>query len=193
MSSAVFPTLVGQGWSVIKTPRFATRVQRSVSGRELRAPDMPNPIWTFTLVFEYLPAADLNTLLGFFLSRQGAYDPFLFNDPNDNSVTAQPIGTGDGATTSFQLGRDLGGFWEPVTAPGNLIGVYANGIAQSGCEADPATGILTMPAPPAAGLAITADFTFYFRCRFVDDSNDFENFMQNLWRLQKLQFVSVLP
>jgi hypothetical protein len=29
------------------------------------------------------------------------------------------------------------------------------------------------------------------RCRFIDDRYDFENFMQRLWQLKKLTFISV--
>jgi hypothetical protein len=38
---------------------------------------------------------------------------------------------------------------------------------------------------------ITADFSYWFRCHFVDDSYDFENFMYRLWQLKKLTFISV--
>ncbi len=40
---------------------------------------------------------------------------------------------------------------------------------------------------------ITVDFTYYFRCRFVDDSYSFENFMFQLWQLKKLTFITVRP
>ena len=49
-----FPTLVGQGWSVKKTPTWQTRIQRAVSGRELRVLDYPYPLWQFELTFEAL-------------------------------------------------------------------------------------------------------------------------------------------
>ncbi|MBV9861882.1 MAG: DUF2460 domain-containing protein [Alphaproteobacteria bacterium] len=193
MSTAVFPSLIGQGWSVAKAPGFATRIQRAVSGRELRVLDMPSPLWTFTLTFTYLPVADLQTLMGFFLARQGAYDTFLFDDPSDDAVFAQQIGIGDGSTTVFQLGRGLGGFFEPIAAPNRVGAVYLNGIVQGGYRVDAGTGLVTFATAPDAGLSITVDFTYYFRCRFLDDASQFENFMQNLWQLQKLQFVSVLP
>ena len=52
--TAIFPAHPGLGWSDSKTPRFATRVQRAVSGRELRVLDQPNPIWTWTLTYSML-------------------------------------------------------------------------------------------------------------------------------------------
>jgi hypothetical protein len=45
--------------------------------------------------------------------------------------------------------------------------------------------------PPAT--AITATFTCAFNCRFLDDQEDFENFMNGLWRVQTLKFRMVKP
>ena len=85
--TAIFPTLPGLAWSVTKAPRFATRIQRAVNGRELRILDQPYPVWTWTLNYSLLrdkwdtrgPAGlgagydELRTLAGFFLQRQGAF------------------------------------------------------------------------------------------------------------------------
>jgi uncharacterized protein (TIGR02217 family) len=201
----VFPALPGLAWSVTKAPTFQTRIQRAVSGRELRALDYPYPLWQFTLVFAFLrdsPTAgfdELRTLMGFYLTCQGAYGTFLFQDPSDYQAVAQYIGTGDSSLGVFQLQRTLGtalpsgGFVEPIVAPNLVTAVYFDGIVQSSSSysVDPDTGLLTFGTPPATGLVITADFTYSFRCRFVDDSCDFENFMYRLWQLKKLAFISV--
>jgi uncharacterized protein (TIGR02217 family) len=200
----VLPVLSGQGWSVTKTPTFQTRIQRAVSGRELRALDYPYPLWQFTAVFNLLrdqPAAgynDLRTLMGFFMACNGAFATFLYDDPTDDNVTGQPIGIGDGSTNVFQLVRSFGGtigFIEPMPAPNVVSAIYFNGLVQSpaGYSVDPATGLVTFAAAPGSGVVIAADFTYYFRCRFVDDSYDFENFMYQLWQLKKLTFISVRP
>ena len=201
----IFPALPGLAWSVTKAPTFQTRVQRAVSGRELRALDYPYPLWQFTLVFAFLrdsPTAgfdELRTLMGFYLTCQGAYGTFLFQDPSDYQAVAQYIGTGDSSLAVFQLQRTLGtalpsgGFVEPIVAPNLVTAVYFDGIVQSSSSysVDPDTGLLTFGTPPATSLVITADFTYWFRCRFVDDSCDFENFMYRLWQLKKLAFISV--
>src|SRR5207248_7346462 len=140
--TAIFPSLPGLGWSVVKSPRFATRIQRAVNGRELRALDQPNPIWSWTLTYPLLrdkwdtrgPMGfgggigtgydELRTLAGFFLQQQGAFQPFLFDDPTDRSVTAQLLGTGDSSAIAFQLVRAMGNFAEPVTAPNLVSAVY---------------------------------------------------------------------
>jgi uncharacterized protein (TIGR02217 family) len=201
----VFPALPGLAWSVTKTPTFQTRIQRAVSGRELRALDYPYPLWQFTLVFAFLrdnPAAgfdELRTLMGFYLACQGAYSTFLFQDPSDYQVIGQYLGTGDSSSAAFQLQRTMGtaliggGFGEPIVAPNLITTVYFDGITQSpsGYSIDPGTGLLSFSTPPGTGLVITADFSYWFRCRFVDDSYDFENFMYRLWQLKKLTFISV--
>ena len=201
----IFPALPGLAWSVTKTPTFQTRIQRAVSGRELRALDYPYPLWQFALVYDFLrdnPAAgydELRTLLGFFMLCQGAFGTFLFQDPSDSHVIGRQIGVGNASTTVFQLQRTMGamlpggGFLEPITAPNIVRAIYFNGITQDPTtyNVDPASGLVTFGTAPSSGLTITTDFTYYFRCRFIDDKYDFENFMFRLWQLKKLTFISV--
>lgn len=205
--SLVFPTLPGLAWSIAKTPIFQTRIQRAVSGRELRALDYPYPLWQFTLTFAFLrddPAAgfdELRMLMGFFMACQGAYGTFLFEDPSDCRIAGQYIGTGDSSRSVFQLHRTMGtglangGFSEPISAPNTVDAIYFDGITQasSSYTVDPNSGAVQFAVPPSAGRVVTADFSYWFRCRFVDDSYEFENFMYRLWQLKKLTFLTVLP
>ena len=207
--TAIFPVLPGLGWSVSKAPRFATRTQKAISGRELRIVDQLNPIWTFTLTYEILRDKhdargasglgagfdELRTLAGFFLQQQGAFAPFLFDDPTDDSVLAQSIGTGDSSTLAFQLVRNFGGFSEAIVAPNAVSAIYFNGVLQSssGYTVDATTGLVTFTTAPPSSEAITADFTYYFRVRFADDTAEFENFMYQLWSQKQVKLQSVLP
>jgi hypothetical protein len=45
--------------------------------------------------------------------------------------------------------------------------------------------------PPPSGQAITADFTYWFRVRFADDTAEFENFMYQLWQSKQIKLQSV--
>ncbi|MGH6984589.1 MAG: DUF2460 domain-containing protein [Stellaceae bacterium] len=197
MTEPVFPALAGLGWSVKRSPLWKTRAQQAISDKETRLADWSYPAWQWELTFDFLrasPAAsEFQSLAGFFNQCQGAFGTFLYADADDNAVTGQSLGTGNGATTVFQLVRSFGGFIEPVLAPNVVNAVYVAGIAQSPSSygADPATGLLTFTAAPASGAAIAADFSYWFRCRFAEDTLDFEKFMATLYRAQKLAFVSL--
>lgn len=206
--TAIFPVLPGLGWSVTKSPRFSGRIQHAVSGREARVLDQPYPIWTWTLTYTLLRDKwdmrgigglgagydELRTIAGFFLAQQGTFQPFLFDDPTDNTVAAQVIGTGNSTNVSFQLARNMGGFAEPMTAPNAVATIYFNGVRQdpAGYTVDGETGQVTFTAAPPAGQIVTADFTYRFRVRFADDSAEFENFMYQLWQLKQIKLQSVL-
>jgi len=203
MSTAVFPTLPGLAWSVDKQPEFSTVVRASASGQETRVALWANPRWHFKLGYDLLradAAQELQTLMGFFLARQGQYDSFLYQDPDDNSVTSQAIGAGDGATTAFQLVRTLGGAAEPMRAPnlGATLNVYLGGVLQASSgysvsgwgTATP--GMLSFATAPGAGVPIAADFSFYFPVRFAADLAEFSEFMHQLWELKQIELVSVV-
>jgi hypothetical protein len=199
------PTLPGLNWSRHKKPRFNTRVASHVSGREVRVALMTNPLYEFEANYNGLlssaspaaalaglGAASLQSLMGFFLQMQGQFGTFLYTDPDDSTVSGGAIATGSGATQSFIIPRALGGFSEPCSWVTNVSAVYLNGVAQ-------ATSTWTFTAPnslifnnaPGSGVAITADFTFAFQCRFLDDQMDFEEFISALWKLDKMAFRSI--
>lgn len=200
MTTATFPSLAGIKWDVKKRPRFSTIVQRTASGKEVRAALMSYPLWEFELSFDVLRADstnhELQTLMGFFEQMLGSCTAFNYNDPTDNSVTAQVIGTGDGAATQFQLVRTLGGFIEPIQNVNAITGIYDNGspVTQgsgAGKYTVNSTGLVTFGTVPVAGHSLTWTGTYFFLCRFLDDIEEFSNFMYNLWECQKVGFVSV--
>ncbi len=201
MTPPTFPQLPGQGWSVHKRPSFSTRVASHVSGREVRSALYAATLYEFELTFDGLAAGggfgglgagSLQRLLGFVLACQGQLTPFLYVDPSDCFVTAQPVATGDGVATSFALVRTLGGVTEPVGWATGLANVTVNGAASSGWSlVAPAT--LSFATAPAAGAAVVVDVDYAFLCRFLDDSQDFENVMSGLWQVRSLKFRSVRP
>lgn len=197
-----FPALAGQGWSVHKKPMFSTRVASHVSGREARTPFYSYPLYEFEVKIEGLDSNgtwtglgvnSLQSLMGLYLQCQGQFGTFLYTDPTDDTATGQALAIGDGATTAFTLVRTLGGFTDPVGWVLSIGHVYLNGVNQPSGWTLTAPNILTFSTAPGAGVAITADFTYAFNCRFLDDQEDFENFMSGLWQVQSLKFRSVKP
>lgn len=203
MSNQVFPTssLKGITFSSFRIPTWATRMQRAVSGRELAVPDYANPIWNYKLTFSFLRdfqvgavLSEQRLLLDFINARQAAYDTFLFEDRDDYTVTDEAFGIGDGVTVDFQLTRALksAGFVEDIIAPNAITNIKVDGTPTSAYTLDSDTGIITFTAAPATGKIISATFTYYFRCRFMDDAVEFERFMHQFWSVKELRFKSVV-
>jgi uncharacterized protein (TIGR02217 family) len=196
------PALPGLSWSRRKKPGFSTRVASHASGREVRVALMNYPLYEFEATyggltssasaFAGLGASSLQSLMGFFLQLQGQFGSFLYSDPDDNTVTSQGIGIGDGTTTAFAFSRARGGIAEPVGWVTGIANVYLNGAVQPGSGYSLTTpNILTFTAAPGAGVVVSADFSYAFACRFLDDQMELEEFMSNLWKLESMKFRSV--
>ena len=209
MSNTQFPDLRGLAWDYTLTPTFSTGVQQATSGREVRAAFWSAPLWKLSLSYEFLHDdsqhvdqngySQLQQFTGFFLARQGSFDSFLIDlaqltrKPLDSTVSGQPIGTGDGSTTSFQLVRNIGGYLEPVQNPaGQSATVYVAGIRKiQGTDYTIANGLVSFAVAPTVGAAITADFQWLWRVRFAQDALEFANFMYLLWDCKKVELVEV--
>jgi hypothetical protein len=194
-----FPVLPGLGWSVHRRPNWRTIIFPHMSGAEVRTPLWPYPLWEFELTidgltasatqFNSLGANSLQTMLGFYLQQSGQLGAFLFRDPEFNYQPGSQIGTADGNTTDFPFMRSVGGaYWEPVSWVTGTPIVYLNGVAQATGYSLMRPNLLHFWTPPAAGAAITADVSYYFLCRFIDDSEDFQQQMINLWDLKAIKF-----
>ena len=216
MSNLLFPKVRGLGWTITKNPTFSTEIQSSLAGREVRVQNFQNPIWEFTLAYEYLlndprsrdenEQTPLETLVGFFLARGGQFDDFLLNETDltqrleDSVFTGQPIGTGDGSTKNFQLVRNFGGFLEACQNPANQVAtIYDNGTVKTPTtDYTISNGLVQFTNAPAAGHSITADFTFLHRVRFDTGTSrsgkegvEFNNFYFNLYECKEVQLISV--
>lgn len=201
MGNAVFPDLSGLDIKVGKAPEFSTLAKRSVSGREVRVGLRRYPLWTFGLSYNVLRgngfdgAHDLETLLGFFLDRNGSYDSFLFLDPSDSVASDMAFGQGDGVTTDFQLTRALGyaghTFVEPVENPATVSAIKVDGVAQvvTTDYTVGATGIISFVTAPGDGEPLTWSGTWRYRVRFVRDVAQYDQFLRDLWELKRLELV----
>lgn len=201
MSQAVLPALPGLTWQNTKAPEFSTKIQTSVGQSEVRAAFSPYPIRKYSLQYNFLRSygafTELATLYGFFCARQGSYDSFLYDDPEDDAIADvapyMTFGTGDGVTTAFQLGRSLGSFFEPVYNTHSTPKIYiANVLKTSGPDYTiSASGLVTFTSAPGLGLALAWSGTYYWRCRFEDDSLSFSEFASLFWEQKSLTFRTI--
>ena len=175
-----YPLALGRDATVM--PEFSTSVAVTASGYERR-----NSLWSNArLRFDVGPGirseAELGVLLAFFRARRGAARGFRLRDPTDyssNAMTAAPtssdqvLGTGDGLNASFPLVKRYGAGdalqSRRITRPHPAsVTVSIDGVTSNGWTlAD--GGVVRFAAPPAAGKAVRAGFTFDVPVRFAED------------------------
>lgn len=128
---------------------------------------------------------DLHAAIAFFEARLGRLYGFRFKDWTDFkscppgasiSPSDQPVGTGDGTTTQFQLCKIYASgpaSWTRVIkkpVDGSVRVLVAGVERTGGFGVDATTGLVTFAAPPASGAAIAAGFEFDTPVRFDNDS-----------------------
>jgi len=173
----LFPVAVGREASV--EPRFSTDIAATAAGVEQR-----NSAWSDArLRFDVGPGLrseeDLQALLAFFRARRGAAVGFRFQDSFDHSSNGmtgppgpadQPLGTGDGAITDFQLVKHYGGQARPITRPrAGTVRLSVAGVERVEGWTLGERGRILFDDPPAAGDAVAAGFLFDVPVRFEED------------------------
>ncbi len=190
-------------------PTWASIVSTHTSGREVVTPLQAYPLHEFTLTYELLedetsnqtifqpnaPFTELQQLAGLFLACSAQYGHFYYDFAYDDSRASAEVGIGDGITTIYVVMRAFGpyGFSEPVGGLNVLSEVYLNGVVQSSATYTKSGNQIIFMTPPPSGVVITADFSFWYLCRFIEDQHDYEQFMYNLWKMNSLKFRSVKP
>lgn len=205
MSDAVFPTLPGRAWNRARSPIFKTNIQESINGKEVRWTNQAYPRWKYTLSYEVLRHAnafqELQTLAGFFCARRGSFDSFLYLDPNDQYVANHALATMNVNGISahqYQLIRSYGGFTEPVQSPDPGVEIKADGAGSwtlaNGklTSVSINTGVVTFAqeTAPGTGQALTWTGFYYWRCRFMQDMAEFNEFLKLLWEAKKIEFIT---
>ncbi|MFL9575713.1 DUF2460 domain-containing protein [Acinetobacter baumannii] len=213
MSDVLFPELPGLEWDASITPMFNTKILTSINGRELRASFQAAPKYEISLSYAFLREnkgrKELQQLQGFYLERRGAFDSFLYKMPDDNQFDCTFVG--DGATTSFQLYKDMYTSQLPLgNTEEQMVGeVDPNMWNQTPVKPmwdantskpmwNAATAKITsdgkyiLSQPLEAGIEITISGTYFYRCRFKDDTQQYVNFMHKLWKANKVELIGSL-
>lgn len=125
---------------------------------------------------------DAAALVAFFEARRGRLYGFRFRDFADFKSSApsglvspvdQPLGVGDGETTTFALTKAYGDLARPITRPvAESVRLAADGEPVTAFTVDATTGLVTFDDPPTDGAALTAGFEFDVPVRFDTDRID---------------------
>jgi hypothetical protein len=159
-------------------PEWRTIVTEFDSGAEQRRQKWTYAHYNISLNYYGQPSTSISHLFEFYAARRGAYEAFTFYDPlGASSHDNLYIGTGDGATTAFDIpGRQISG-----------LVVYRNGttIATTVSTAAGTDGrdSLRFGTAPTSTQVLTCDFvgTLAVRCRFADDRLSRNNFERALF------------
>ena len=166
-------------------PEFLTSVVPLDSGGEYREQRWARPLWKYEIAHNIKRISQIAEIRAFHMARRGRRDSFLLKDwidwtsASDGQSAAamldQPLGTGDGTLTTFQLIKRypdaVSAYDRAIKWPvaGTLL-VSVNGVLKStGVAVNRGTGVVTLTPAPAAAAVITAGFQFDVPVRFEED------------------------
>jgi uncharacterized protein (TIGR02217 family) len=176
------------------------------SGDEERNASWANSRRRYDVAYGIRRADDLAAVVAFFEARNARLHGFRYKDWADYksclpsqavAPTDQPIGTGNGAVTTFALlKRYTSGAqsWTRAIAKpvAGTIRLALNGVEQmTGWSADITTGSITFNAAPGAGTAITAGFEFDVPVRFDTDALDVTLDIERLGSITSIPLLEI--
>jgi uncharacterized protein (TIGR02217 family) len=178
-------------------PGSRTDIIETDSGQEQRVSYWSESRKRYNVAYTIRSLDQLSTLISFYHARRGPAFGFRFKDFQDFTSAAnhraaptnmdQIIGTGNAATTQFQLIKNYtsGGITrsKKVTKPvANTVTISFDGVNQaSGWTVNTATGIVTFTSAPGNGVIIRAGFEYDVPVRFGAELDEamyvwYENF-----------------
>ena|ERR1700678_1130278 len=218
MSYTILPTMpLSMAKGLKKSPNFdGNTPQKTAAGRANASLIVkPYPTWDFEFGMDAVTgneASASSTIAQFngaYIACQGTGNLFLFTDPQDNTVAyassgmlnvtagaASPMSTtGDGSSTQFQLARSIGGIaWDIIQNLNGSATVKVNGTVTVPSSVS-STGLVTFSSAPANGATLTWTGSFYFLCRFAENSIDATrtftiNSGTDQWNYETIKFSS---
>lgn len=191
-------------------PGFATIVQPTASGHEVRVARQSQAVHRLSLIKALQTPAEAKALKSFALERRGALHSFKVKDFADYTSAAdgesaptvidQVIGTGDGTTANFQLVKRYG-----ISGPSEYtrtIQLPISGTVVCAIAGTPTAsftvngeGVVTFASAPSLGQLVTAGFQFHIPVRF---SLEFDKWARlqadafNVWSMPLLDVQEVL-
>lgn len=121
---------------------------------------------------------------------KGCSDFFSFQNPNENPVLLETVGSGDGAKSVFYLGKNVDfGTGDLTMVPGSetlkrSIGGTGDFLSFAAYTIDNNFGQVTTTSPLASGDVLRADtYRFYYKVRFKDDTLTRDALSPELWNV----------
>lgn len=187
-------------------PERRTQIVELASGAEERNASWANSRRRYDVAYGIRRADDLAAVVAFFEARNGRLHGFRFKDWADfksclplqtPGPADQPIGTGNGAATLFQLAKRYSSgaqsWTRAIIKPvAGTVTIALNGTPQaSGWSVSTTTGLITFTTAPAVGVAITAGFEFDVPVRFDTDALDVTLDLERLGSITSIPLLEI--
>ena len=187
-------------------PERRTQIVEMASGDEERNGSWADSRRRYDASYGIRKADDLVAVTAFFEARRGRLYGFRWKDWADYksglpsaspAAIDQPIGTGNGMATSFQLVKlytsGAQSWTRTITKPvAGTVALALNGVPQiTGWTVNTITGVLTFASAPAASVAITAGFEFDVPVRFDTDTLDVTLDFERLGSITSIPLIEV--
>lgn len=160
-------------------PRFKTNVLTLSSGKEKRNIEWAQARGEWDVGYGIQRKADYQEITAFFYSRRGRAHSFRFKDWSDFEMDRQEIGSGNGATSAFQIFKryadDAGNYDRLIQKPvQGTVQVWVNGVLRTETThytVNYNTGVITFTGGniPAMGHDVEALCEFDVAVRFDED------------------------
>ena len=193
LHNVLFPTDISYG--ARGGPGFSTAIIVTDAGVEERVGRWSRPRRKWDVAYGIKTQEQVQAVRDFYVARYGPLHSFRFRAPTDFSTGAAVtdesyptsdghtnadvlIGTGDGATTDFQLRKGYSSGLSTVYVDLKLIvtgsvKVSIDAVDQpSGWTVNETTGVLTFGTAPNVGEVIRAGCEFDIECRFGEELDD---------------------
>jgi uncharacterized protein (TIGR02217 family) len=177
-------------------PVYSTDLVQRSSGLEQRNANWRQPRCQWDVGSQHRTQAEVDELVQFFHAvAQGMTHVFRFRDFPDDTFS-NPIGVGDGSTTTFQLVKvyTYGAQQTTRTIVKPMAGdlhLYVAGVAVEEYDPDFTTGLVTFWAPPAAGAEVSASGNFEVPTRFNQNVLPLTRVALNAYSLERVELVEV--
>jgi len=187
-------------------PERRTQIVELASGDEERNASWANSRRRYDAAYGVRRANDFAAVVAFFEARNGRLYGFRWKDWGDYksclpsgvpAIGDQAIGSGDGATSAFQLVKAYTSgaqtWTRSIAKPvAGTVVVALDGVTQSsGWAVVSTTGLITFTTPPANSVAITAGFEFDVPVRFDTDMLDVTHDIERLGSITSIPMIEV--
>jgi len=163
---------------------WQTLVTRYEDGKEQRRQKWSQPKRGYSISLRGRTNTIMQQVWDFYNARNGAYETFYFENPNENPVTAEAVGTGTGSETNFQL--------DHYPLPSGAITITVGGISKTETTdytLTRSTGAIVFGSGQTGAVVATYDFCRIVR--FVEDKLTRELFNYRVYNAD-LKLVQVL-